>query len=324
MSEFKKKIQAYQQNGDITIINDIMSAAEQDFMRNHSRQRVQDGTMSGGIRINLNESHEYVAYRIRAMRELLMRHVRLEFASYAPYLNEFQRYLSIIYIDFGIHFNATTYDRDDWMYYFDITPELFAELEKHLSEIEDRFSVEEFRHFKWMLESFKASELKVRSEKEARYLEIYETTIEALKYALKYVDARKSEREIVKYINMTFKSKLSDAEAKRNGLRRIQRKGHDGKRASYLVKPFFPQNLYRVILGFDFSSSIGRLNDDQRQFIQDIYKIVETDEKADDTSNYTCENDGEVRISKKYIAEKLGIREDLVRKKLQRIRNKIK
>lgn len=323
MSELKRKIQAFQQDGDRTIINDIMSAVEKDFMRNGTRTRVKDGTQSGGIRISLSDHYEYIAYRIRAMQELLMRHYKLEFSDNVPYLNEFQRYLSIIYIDFKIRFNATIYDQSTWLYYFNLTPELFEELEKHMSELEKRFTKEEFRHFKWMFDKFRASVSEIQDEKDGRLKEIRETAVAALEYALKYVDTNRSDKEIVKYINMTFSSKLADAEAKRNGLRRIQRKSPNGKRVSYLVKPYFPNNIYRVILGFDFSDSLDQLNDNQREFIREVYKVVEADKIAGDTTNYTCETDGEVRISKKYIAEKLGLREDLVRKKLQRIKKKV-
>lgn len=88
---FKQKIEAYQQNGDLTIINDIMAAVETDFLRNSSRERVKDGTQSGGIRIKLADHHEYIAYRIKAMQELILRHYRTEFEVAPAMINEFQR-----------------------------------------------------------------------------------------------------------------------------------------------------------------------------------------------------------------------------------------
>jgi hypothetical protein len=324
MSEFKRKIEAYQQHGDRTVINDIMSAVEKkDFMRNRTRERIVSSNPSGSIRISLNEDYEYIAYRIKAMQELIMRHYKLEFAESQPYINEFQRYLSIIYIDFEIKFNATKYNQDEWMFYFNLTPELFTELETHMTELEERFSEDEFRHFKRMLETFKEKESEMRSVKVAREKELEETAISALEYALKYVDTSKSDKEIVKYVNKAFSSKLADAEVKRNGLRRIQRQTPSGQRTSYLVKPFFPRNSYRIILGHDFANQLSQLTPDQRKFIADVVAIIDSDRKEGNTADYTCETDGEVRVSKKYIAEKLGIREDLVRKKLQRIKKKV-
>ncbi|MCM3786894.1 hypothetical protein M3221_00420 [Domibacillus indicus] len=320
MSEFKKKIANYQQNGDETVIDDIMSAVEKDFMGNPTRTRIVDGTASGGVRISLNKNYEYIAYRIRAMRELLLRHVMVEFSDN---INEFQRYLSIIYIDFGIQFKATIYDKDEFLYYFKLNSELFEGLEPLMPELEERFSVDEFRYFRWMFDKYKQLELQMRAERAERQREIHEISIGALKYALKYVDVNKSEKEIVKYVNMTFSSKLSDAEAKRNGLRRIQRQTFGKERSSYLVKPYFPKNIYHVIFGDDISDSLRYLNDAQREFIQEVYEIVEADKKAGNMDDYKCEIDGELRVSKKYIAEKLGIKESLVRKRFQRILEKI-
>lgn len=321
MSQFKEDIKRYQVSGDRTIIDKIMASSEKDFMRTGHRYRVKDGTRSGGIRISLPDDFEYISYRIRAMRTLLMRHVRIEFAD-IPYINEFQRYLSIIHIDFGIKLKAKVLDSSEWILYFEITPALFAELESHLSELEERFTVDEFRHFMRMFNEFKAIEQEMREKKEAREREINETTITALEYALKYVDITKSEKEIVKYVNKAFRSKLSDAEAKQNGMRRIQRKGFDDKRMSHLVKPYFPDSVDRVIFGFE-PKDIGSLNDGQREFIARVRSVVNSDRLNDDTTNYTCDTTGEVRVSKKYIAQKLGMREDLVRKKLERIKKKL-
>src|SRR4051794_31909365 len=104
--DFKEAITAYKEGGDRTIINDIMTAVEMDFM-SYDRERVKDGSVSGGIRIDLAAHHEYVAYSIRAMRELLMRHVKIEYDEDIRGLGQFQRHLSIINIDFGINFNGT-------------------------------------------------------------------------------------------------------------------------------------------------------------------------------------------------------------------------
>lgn len=318
--DFKQAINAFKENGDRTIIDNIIKAIDNDFMKNPTRTRVYDGSASGGIRINLSEHHEYVAYHIRAIQELLMRHVRIEYGDKRE-ANEFQRLLSIIKIDFRIDFNATIYDSDPDIYYFNFTPELFADLEKKMEEIESWFSEDELRYFMRLFNKFKGLEETQREEVEKRRKEITETTVRALEYALKYVDTSKSEKEIVKYINMTFRSKLADDELKRNGMRRIQRKSENGERNSFVVKSYFPENSKFVIMGRDFDDSI--LTPGQREFIADVLAVVKVDKENGDTSNYTCDTDGEVRISKKYIAEKLGIREDLVRKKLERIKKKL-
>jgi hypothetical protein len=326
MSEFKRKIEAYQQNGNRAVINDIMSAVEKkDFMGNRTRERVKNGTASGGIEIVLNEDYEYIAYRIKAMQELILRHVKMEFDEEIPELDNFQRLLSRIDYDFDIEFNGEIYGGDGCgTSYYKITPELFAELEKHMDEIEEWFPDYEFRYFMRLFDRFKGMEQSRREERLNRKQELDETAIAALEYALKYVDTTKSDKEIVKYINKSFSTKLADAELKRNGMRRIQRKKPGYNRMSYLVTPYFPDKSSRAIFGHDIEGSLHALTDGQRKFIADVVAIVENDRKNGDTTNYTCDTDGEVRISKKYLAEKMSMREDLVRKKLERIKKKLR
>ncbi|MEH7119071.1 hypothetical protein V7128_16895 [Neobacillus vireti] len=318
---FKQAIDAFKSSGDRTIINYIMAAVENDFMSDRTRDRVKDGTASGGIRIELEHDYEYVSYSIRAMRELLMRHVEMEYDEEIPELDNFQRLLSRIDYDFDIEFNGEIYGGNgDRISYYKITPELFADLEKHMDEIEEWFPDYEYRYFMRLFARFKAVEESRRAEVTNRKQELEESAVKALEYALKYVDISKSEKEIVKYINLTFKSKLADDEIKRNGMRRIQRQAGI-KRQSYVVKPYFPEDSDYAIIGRSINLSV--LTKGQREFIRDVSAIIEEDKKAGDTSNYSCDIDGEVIISRKYIAEKLGIREDLVRKKLERIKKKL-
>lgn len=310
---FKEKIEAYQQNGDRTIINDIMAAVETDFLRNSSRERVKDGTQSGGIRIKLADHHEYIAYRIKAMQELILRHYRPEFKGAPAMINEFQRLLSVLYIDYSINFNAQIYAQDCWMYWFTLTRELFDELERKKSKIKRSLGADEYKVFCYLFEYFreKVNDAQVKVNK--RRQEIQETAVKALEYALKYVDTEKSEREIVKYINKTFSSKLTDDEIKRNGLRRIRR-----DKINYVVKPYFPRDNCRVIFG-NCKIDLTRLSNGQRRFLDNIYSLIDDDRQLNDFSGYTTDTDGEARIKRKYIADKLGLREDLVRQRIHRI-----
>lgn len=310
---FKEKIKAYQQNGDRTIINDIMAAVETDFLRNRTRKRVKNGKDAGGIDIVLNDHHEYIAYRIKAMQELILRHYRTEFGAAPAMINEFQRLLSVLYIDHGIHFNAQIYAHDPWMYWFNLTPELFDELEHKKPKIKRSLGTDEYKVFCYLLDYFRKNVEESHAEVNKRRQEIQETAVKALEYALKYVDTEKSEREIVKYINKTFSSKLSDAEIKRNGLRRIRR-----DKINYVVKPYFPRDNCRVIFGTS-KVNISRLNKSQRKFVDDICALIDDDRKSSDFTGYSTDTDGEARIRRKYIADKLGLREDLVRQRIHRI-----
>lgn len=320
MMDFKCKVVAYQENGDRTIIEDIIAAVETDFMKNRTRTRVKDGTRSGGIRISLDH-HEYVSYRIRALRELVMRH---EGEGLGGHIDaEFHRYLSMLYIDYGIEFEATTFSSDRWNNYYNLTPELFAELGGRMKDIAECLDQYEFKYFQRMFyENKRAVELRYGRVME-RKAGIMKQAELALEYALKYVDASRSEKEIVKYINMTFSSRFGDSELVRAGMRRIQRKDK-GQRQNYVIKRHFPEDLYCVIFGQPVKSEdLAKLTADQSQFIADVLTIVEDDCVDGDTTNYTSDIYGEVRISKNYVAEALGMRPDLLRQKLHRIKKKL-
>lgn len=323
-SEFKSKVIAYQQTGDRTIINDIISAVENDFMLNGTRERFQNG-YSGAIRIHLNDHHEYIAYRIRAMRELIMRHIETDLIGNSD--EEFQRLLSIIYVDFGIKFAPyvrADYELREW----DLTEEIFEVLAFHMEEIEERFG-EMFgdhynTYFKRLYDEHKASEMKTRTIRANRRKQIGESAVNAIEYALKYVNADRDEMEIVKYINKTFSCKLADDERERNGMRTIQRKGAGTKRTNYVVEPYFPTDVYRVVLGINVPDErIETLSKGQREFITNIAGIVSEDMRKDATDEYTCELDGEARIRKEYIAGLLDMKSATVRQKLKRIKEKL-
>lgn len=324
----KDKIKAYQTNGDRQIIDDIMTGVEIDFLKDSSRERVKDGSRSGGIRISLRSNEQYISYRIRAMREMIMRHVTYKEYVSPVFIAEFQRYLSIIYMDLGLEFNATIYDKKFYMYYFNLTPELFNELERLMPEIEEKFPLvgyrdEEFKAFKLMFDKLRKLEDGLTEEKERTRNAINESAVRAIEYALKYVDINKSEQEIVKYINKTFSTRFSDDEIKRNGLRRIQYRVGGGKVKTTIVNPHFPSDLQEVIFGFKFQDKRDVLNAGQNEFLTTIMEIVKADAENNDTSNYWCDMDGRVQVSKKYIAEKTGVAEDTVRQKLNRIRKKL-
>ncbi|USK33069.1 hypothetical protein LIT25_21360 [Bacillus sp. F19] len=321
-------IRRYQAIGDRTIINKIMTAVEQRFMENWTRERVKGKSPSGDITISLKNPEDYIAYRIRAMRELIMKSVGKEEHVWASYEKDFQRLLSIIYIDFGIKFDAEIYDKDYYQYYFTLTADLFEQLKPQLKDIgerfEDMFNKSQRAHFESLFEQFYSSMMRSKEEKDARIAEVNQSAIKALEYALKYVDASKTDSEIVKYINQTFSSKLSDDEIKRNGLRRIRRKSGYGRTNSSIINPHFPENLYETILGVDYRGHADKLSKSQRDFMDAIMQIVLADFDSRETDNYTCNEEGELRISSKYIAEKMGVSYDGFRKKLSRIRKKVK
>ncbi|MCK1985184.1 MULTISPECIES: hypothetical protein [Peribacillus] len=323
-NDFKSKVIAYQQSGDRTIINDIISSVETDFMINHGRYRVNDGTKSGGIRIRLANHHEYISYRIRAMRELMMKHVKDEVITKND--AEFQRLLSILYIDLKINF-AKPCNSDYYTYEWELNEELFAVLARNWRQIKRRlteaFDEYHFAYFKRLYKAHQAEEIETRAVFEARKKEIEESAVSGIEYALKFVNADRSEMEIVKYINKTFSCRFADDEKERNGMRKIQRK-EDGKRSNHVVTPHFAEDNYRTALGIDVTvEKLKRLNKGQSEFVEQIVDIVIADRIKGAMENYTCDLSGEILIRKEYISAELGIKGAAVRQKLKRIKEKL-
>src|SRR5690606_12474149 len=158
----------------------------------------------GKVMILLEKNEHYIAYRIRAMRELIMRQYEGRITD--TYIEEFQRLLSIIYIDLGIKFEATSYDQTRWVIYFNLTTDMFNEIERRIQEIEDRMHYDDLLIFKSVFYRYKDIITKREKEKDEAISTIDKSIIEALEHGLKYVDTTKAEREIVKYVNKAFSS----------------------------------------------------------------------------------------------------------------------
>jgi len=320
-NDFRGRLLAYQEKGDRMIIDEILWAVDFDFMANPTRRRYFNNTKRGGISIDLERSEHYIAYRIRAMRELVTRQYLGRFTD--GHINEMQRLLSIIYIDLNIRFKADIYDQTDWNYFFNLTPELFAELESHMPKIKRKMHYDTLPTFLRLFDRYKKLVTEQESEKELALATIEQSIIAALEYGLQYADASKSEREIVKYVNMAFSSKFGDLELERNGLVRIQRNDRYGNRQNLHVKKHFPEDLTKVLFGKSVEDYQERLTRGQVEFVDAVMEIIHEDALNSDFEHYTCDKKGEARVSKQYVADKLGLTSTTVRKRFSRITKKV-
>ncbi|MED4305616.1 hypothetical protein P5609_019910 [Bacillus licheniformis] len=329
MSEFINKIRVFQSSDDKRIIQDILEKFDTNFMEDPSRHRVKDGTPSGGIRINLKDPESYIAYSIKAIYTLILRHIKSEKPITKNETDSFNRFLSILKYDVCIDFEANVESGgDSYVSYFEITESLFLQLEPLLDEIllrlEEFCSLSDRLYFEELYNKHKQVTADIEPQKEQLKKEILEIAEKAIEYALVRVDTSRSEREIVKYINRAIRSKLIDAEIKRNGMRRIRRK-INGDLESFSLKPYFPDDEYLIetILGLDFSDCRDQLTKGENEFIDQILEVVKEDKEVGNVAPYTCNIYGEIRIIKKYIAEKLDVSHEVVRKRLSRIRKKV-
>ena len=318
-TDFRSRVEAYQKEGNRAIIDEIIRAVEINFMDNPTRRRYDDGIGSSGrISIVLDRDEHYIAYRVRRTRELIMR--RYEGRITDVFTDELNRLLSIIQIELRIDVKAEIYKTDEWLNYYTMTPEMFADLEKKMPEIEDKMHTDDFYEFNILFRRYKEIiDLRVIERAEA-IPKIAQSIIVALEHGLKYVDTTKSEREMVKYINIAFSSKFGDLELERNGLTRIQRINNQGNRKNMFVKKHFPEDLTKVVFGATVNDFHGKLTKSNSDFVGEVLEIVLADALSGNIGAYTCDKrSGEARVRKSHIAEKTGLSPATVRQKLSRI-----
>lgn len=324
LTELQDGIVKYQVNGDEWIINEIIERSRQDFLANPTRYREMDGSRHGQIHIKLHSNIEYISYRVRSKWEQVIKHYD---AAYKDYFgDQFSILISILIIDFNIPLNLSyrkerkVEGRVEW-YVFDITTELLDEIDSKrnlINEVVYEVYIEQLAIF---MKHYRQRLTEIDKKMEMELPLVYLNIIDSLRHALRYVDASRSDHEIVKYVNLAFSTKFGDLELARKGMRRIQRQNNQGATVLLHVKPFFPDDLTRVL--FDTKEyRPERYKATQLAFIEAILKIIATDAKNGDFYGYSTNSRGEARIKRTYIAEKLGITKVNARKKVERILNK--
>ncbi|MEW4328229.1 hypothetical protein Q0N12_16380 [Rossellomorea marisflavi] len=326
--EFKESIKAYQENGDPTIILNVIEALDLDFMRRFGRERVMDGTQHGGVRIYSDRPEHYIAYSIKAMESLVFNKLSEQNVIPPAKKEEFQRLLSIIIMDIGIELKAEYLKSDYFMNYYHINDELLEDIAINIDEIlirlEQMYDRSQPRYF-MDLYDFITSKLQSMKELKKNVRDnVIVSTRKALEKSLKYVDVNKSEQEIVKYINQTFATQFADDEVARNGLLRIQRINGADKRVGYVVKKVFPKNQRLAILGYDYYEDRHVLTGAENKLLDCALRVVEKDFEIQNLEGYSCDTFGTAIIKRKYLAEKLGRSYDSVRKTLSRIEKKLR
>lgn len=135
---------------------------------------------------------------------------------------------------------------------------------------------------------------------------------EALEYALKRVDASRSEREVVRYINRATKSAYYRNQF--DGMRRVRRGGE-----TRYVTPKYYGPVYAIFGRADFN--LGPITRRQRALIDRIIAVIEEDYANNEMGNYAVDLRGGYRIKNRYIASRLGMHEASLSRALRGIKN---
>ncbi|MBE0335572.1 hypothetical protein [Paenibacillus sp. 23TSA30-6] len=320
---FKDSIKTYQETGDLSVINGIMDDVETvDFLDNPTRRYLSSETRD--VIISLAEPRQYITYRIKAIREMAIKHawyVRQPLKYSYPELN---RYLSIMAIDLNIDIPFEPFEFDRYLYTYEINTELMAWLRKEENTIEERFIYGGFEHdYKWylhVLTLIEKTEIEAVKEEARIRTEVMEDMEKALKHVLKYVDFERSEQEIVKYVNASLMTRYYGEQSKRNGFRRVRRGGDD-----WMIKPQFASPI-ASILGVDVPPSklAKSLTEQQSEFLRKLTDKAEEDMRENRNEGYSVTREGRFIMKGAYAAQISGLPYEVAKRRLTRIKNKFR
>ncbi|MBY3623618.1 hypothetical protein HGO21_29330 [Acinetobacter sp. CUI P1] len=148
---------------------------------------------------------------------------------------------------------------------------------------------------------------------QGRVVDEHWTAIEfALEFALSRVDCSRSEREIIRYINLATRTEYFRSQV--DGLRRVRREGR-----KVYVSPRYLGATYAI-----FGNVSGRtdtLTPRLRQLVTRITAIIEEDMRNGRVGDYSVDLNGGYRIKNRHIASKLGIHEASLSRALGPIRS---
>lgn len=191
--------------------------------------------------------------------------------------------------------------------YFDHAPQLMEYYEAGYVYL--------WRAYKALIGNIQSARAKAAAEIIAQHWPDIET---ALMYAIGRVDTDRTPREIVRYINLA--TKTAYVRQQFAGKRRVRR----GGKARY-VEPYFYTVDY-VIFGVG-EAKRGQLSKRQTALLERIEAVIMADKSATsagfDMANYVTDINGKITIKVRYIAGKLGLREDSLGRALRTMISKI-
>ncbi|SMF91238.1 hypothetical protein SAMN05661091_5386 [Paenibacillus uliginis N3/975] len=320
--DLKQTINAYQQTEDTALIDRIMEDVEEiDFTEDPTRRYVSSETSD--IRITLSEPHLYIAYRIKAIREKAVKNAWYIRQPQRYAYPEINRYLSILILDCGMRIPFEPIDTDRYVLTFEINTELLYWLISKDVEIEQRFkdnhNETEYKIYRSLITKVITIEEEANQEEARIRVEVMEDMRQALAYVLKYVDADRSDREIVSYVNDAIMTRYYDIQANRNGLRRVRKSGSDRR-----MRPRFSSALMTVI-GYEIPEWVltKKLSEQNAEFLQKLIMSVEEDMREGREEGYNVTAKGEYVVSGAYVARVSGLPYETARKRLARIRKKL-
>lgn len=319
-NDFKQRVVNYQTNGDRLIIDEILYGAVMDFKNDPTREVTSLGASNVLVKVDLARPEYYIGYRVQRLKKGALReHLGEKLDATAKELN---RLLSMVRIDFRVDFGGEEIEYRDGIIHYRQDAKLFAAVDACMDEIKREVYPSELPYF---LEFYEYAKRKFEEREELR-LEAEQgvdaNIVAAIEHGLKYVDATKSEREIIVYMNMAITSKFGELELRRNGLKRIYRRNNIGDTVSLFVNKRFPKDNYAAIVPGLNAKKVEQLTKKQQETVDRLLSIIERDRQSGNLEGYSCDRRGNAIIKRDYAAEELGINYRNLRKTLSRIKKK--
>lgn len=150
--------------------------------------------------------------------------------------------------------------------------------------------------------------------------------IPALEHALRSADAQRSEREVVRYVNRAFETEYIRLLIAWNGTVRLGRRDADGRYQNVYVVPIAAEPwriiFERTVTPEESALIMRSLTASQREYAQKAYEVIAADIESGQLGEYKVSEHGEYRIKIRYMAGRIGVAEDNLRKCFLKIRRK--
>jgi hypothetical protein len=305
--KFNEAVKTYQTSGDRTVIDRIISHLQIDFL-------------AGG---DFNEPEHYIAMKVKAQVWPYLRNARKVRNGTKT---AWYRFMDLIN---GDDYHEIGYIGLNKKYELNLSRENEYQIPQHIKDEMDPSFLAKVQGDidDWNELHRKEDELTEKLYNQA----VYEWAVPALEYALERVDADRSDKEIVSYINLAFYTKYCEQRATSQGL---VRKRVDGQWVYYEPQQEFDEDDYNnqrimeIIFkreDFRYPERWDRLKILTRQqfhLVDRIEEVIREDIRRNDAA-YFMENYNHGKMKYTYMASRLKMSYEAFIKNMQRIEKRI-
>lgn len=289
------------------IINHVLSLVEQDLTNLDEKE---------------TDMWKFVAYRIRAflMKNTFAKRNARNRTERSHQLEDYE----------GLHEFLDCLYQADWLdlNWRELNNYNFTSIYKNEQEIRDYLGFAQYDFFN-LLNTFEG--LSQNSDEFKKdFKEVSDCLLplftESLEYALTKVDFSRSNKEKVKYINKAMLTKFIELQMTRDNVKRIRK----GNTSTYIkVEAKEEHDTWMIMFGKTLKNVGGLepfelwLTPRQVEFVKKVYDVIERDLRENNTKVFRWDEHGNPIMIKRYVANKIGMKETNFKQTLDRCKKKI-